>query len=302
METVWIVLCLTLLILCIVLFGKLIAIKKQLKSFKIEAEALKKEDYRKPIRINSFDKYIVEIANVLNAHIQMQKEFSVLYRNKEQQLHDIIIGISHDFRTPLTAIKGYLQMIDKSEKLCGKEQEYLKIVLQKTDYLKSLSDDFFEISVSETEKEIQFEDVDICVILIECLCGQYEKIQTKNIDTHFDIPNTRLVIESNAHILNRIFENLISNMIKYAKSSMEVCLKQENNTIIFEAANDIDDSSDIDIKNVFAPFYRGSSKKEDGSGIGLYVVKSLAERLNFEIWADFDKRGYFTITLTYKFF
>ncbi len=298
MANIWLY-CLmaVILIFGIVFFVKWIALKRQLRRFVLDAEKLKADDYMKVIRTRNFDRDIIAVTKVLNTYIQKEKKVSVLYKNKEQQLYDVITGISHDFRTPLTAIVGYLQMIEKSHCLSGKEEQYFGIVRQKTDYLKSLSDDFFEMSLVESRKETVCEKVDVCSLLTECLLGHYEQIEAKQIQTEFDIPQKTIFIESDSHALNRIFENLISNTIKYTKSYMTVSLKNPNGKIAVRFSNDVYAAETIETERIFEPFYRGGSRKEDGSGIGLYVAKALCEQLGFSIHAFFDDRGYFTIEI-----
>lgn len=295
------IICIILCILCIVLISMLADLKNQIRKFIKQLRKHRNPDYNSPIYVDSFNKDIVNLANELNQQLKSKEELSGIYQNKEKQLHDIIAGISHDFRTPLTATSGYLQMMEKSNKLDGKEEEYLKIAIHKTDYIKSLSNDFFELTALETNREeVVYEKVSINNIMTECLLGQYDKIQAMKLDTRFSIPEKPIIIDSNVHMLERIFENLFSNSLKYAQSFIGASLKCRNNTITIYILNDVADKNAIDISKVFDPFYRGKSRTKNGSGIGLYVVKQLSEQLNFNIQADFDRNGYFVITLTYK--
>ncbi len=189
-----------LLILFIALFIYIICIKRQIKKFSEEIEKLRSTDYNKLITVDGFNKEIVELANQLNRQIKEHRKIEILYQNKEQHLHDIITGISHDFRTPLTAINGYLQMIDKSKKLSGTEQEYLNIAVNKTEYLKNLSDDFFELTYIESKnQEIPLTPVNICNILTECILCRYDIITSLNLKTDFNIPETPVFIEQSAY-------------------------------------------------------------------------------------------------------
>ena len=295
------VICIILCIMCIAFVSEVISIKKQIRRFTCQLKKHRSTDYNSPIYVDSFNGDIVNLANELNRQLKSKKELSVIYQNREKQLHDIIAGISHDFRTPLTATSGYLQMIEKSKKLNGKEEEYLKIAIHKTNYIKSLSDDFFELTALETNKEeIVYEKVSINNIMTECLLGQYDKIQAMNLDTRFSIPEKPTIINSNVHMLERIFENLFSNSLKYAQSFIGAGLKYKNNTVTIYIFNDVADRNAIDTSKIFESFYRGKSRTKSGSGIGLYVVKQLSEQLNFNIRADFDRNGYFVIKLTYK--
>ncbi|MGN1456890.1 MAG: sensor histidine kinase [Acutalibacteraceae bacterium] len=298
MDMILIILCICLLILSLFTIGKLIITKKQIRNFTKETKALKNNDYKKPITLESFDDDIVELANALNDHINFQKEIYEKYLENERKLKEIISGISHDFRTPLTAANGYLQMIEKSKQLSGVEYEYLKIAIQKTNYLRTLSDDFFELALIESGKDnIESESINITRLMTECVLGQYYRIEAEKLIVDIDISEKPVFIIGNSHMLNRIFENLLSNAIKYAKNKISVKITTENKIAKIIVSNDVDDKSSIDISSVFNPFYRGDIRTKEGSGIGLFVVKNLSDKLGITIKADFDSNDYFVITL-----
>lgn len=298
MDMILIILCICLLILFLFTVGKLIITKNQIRNFTKETKTLKNSDYKKPITLESFDEDIVELANALNDHINLQKDIYEKYLENERKLKKIISGISHDFRTPLTAANGYLQMIEKSKQLSGVEYEYLKIAIQKTNYLKTLSDDFFELALIESGKDnIESESVNITRLMTECVLGHYYRIESEKLGVDIDIPEKPVFIIGNSHILNRIFENLLSNAIKYAKNKISVKITAENEIAEIIVSNDVYDKSSIDISSVFNPFYRGNIRTKEGSGIGLFVVKNLSDKLGITIKADFDSNDYFVITL-----
>ena len=298
MDMILIILCICLLILFLFTVGKLIITKKQIRNVTKETKALKNNDYKKPITLESFDEDIVELANALNDHINFQKEIYEKYLENERKLKEIISGISHDFRTPLTAANGYLQMIEKSKQLSGVEYEYLKIAIQKTNYLKTLSDDFFELALIESGKDnIESESINITRLMTECVLGQYYRIEAEKLIVDIDISEKPVFIIGNSHMLSRIFENLLSNAIKYAKNKISVKITTENEIAEIIVSNDVDDKSSIDISSVFNPFYRGDIRTKEGSGIGLFVVKNLSDKLGITIKADFDSNNDFVIAL-----
>lgn len=299
MEIILIILCICFLFLFVFTFLKLMIIKQQIKHFTEETKALKSDDYKKIITSESFDNDIVELANALNSHINFRNELYKKYLASDRRLKEIISGISHDFRTPLTAANGYLQMIEKSGQLSGVEHEYLEIAIQKTNYLKTLSDDFFELAVLESNKDNpELETVNITRLMTECILSQYYRIEDEQLSVDIDIPEKPVLIIGNRHILNRIFENLLSNAIKYAKSTISAKITDENGIVKIFVSNDVNDKGSIDISSIFNPFYRGNIRTKEGSGIGLYVVKTLSEQLGICVKAHFEKNDYFTITLT----
>ena len=124
--------CVCLLVILSVLFWKYLSLKKNIRHFSQELEKLKNSDYKQPVKVTDFDRDLVELAVKVNEHTDIQRQLGVEYENSRKQLGTVISGISHDFRTPLTASLGYLQMIEKSGELSDKNAEYLAIVMHKT--------------------------------------------------------------------------------------------------------------------------------------------------------------------------
>lgn len=288
-----------LFVLFFIFFVKYIILKKQIKSFGRQVESRKSIDYCSPITVDNFDRDIVELAVKLNEHTDIQRSLDVEYKRSKEQLNNVISGISHDFRTPLTASLGYLQMIKKSGELTEKNAEYLEIALQKNTYLKELSDEFFELSKIENgREEIVNENINLSNLLSDLIMEQYSWMQERNISPVFNIADG-IVIKSNPRYIMRIAENLFSNAEKYAHSRFGLSLAECGGKVILSVFNDTDDSTDIDIERVFEPFYKPSSRNKSGSGLGLYVIKCLCEKLSAEVFAELDEKKNFKITICF---
>lgn len=100
-----------------------------------------------------FDRDIVALAKALNDYSDQIKERNRALEQDRTRLKNVIAGISHDFRTPLTAVKGYLQLMKKGGRIDDRDMEYLDIAIAKTEYLRVLSDAFFEVSYAEAKDE-----------------------------------------------------------------------------------------------------------------------------------------------------
>ena len=278
---------------------KYISLKKQIKSFGRQVEQRKNIEYGSPIKVDNFDRDIVELAVKLNEHTDIQRSLDVEYKRSREQLNNVISGISHDFRTPLTASLGYLQMIEKSGELTGKNAEYLEIALQKNAYLKELSDEFFELSKLENGQEnVTLESINLSNLISDFVMEQYGWMQEREITPDFEISDG-IVIESNLNYVMRITENLFSNAQKYTLKNLGVSVSKNESGVAFSVFNDTEESMDIDITRVFEPFYKPVSRNKSGSGLGLYVVKCLSDKLGIEAKSEFDKNGFFRITVIF---
>lgn len=284
---IFIMICGLLLLVAAVLFVRILQYKRQLRSFAARLVERKAADMNQPVTVDYFDKDVIALADALNEYTDLIKQQTANLEGDRRQLKQVIAGISHDFRTPLTAAKGYMQMIDKSGQLDAKNSEYMQIAIEKTNYLKELSDTFFEVSAIEANTEpVQLEEVHLTNLLSELVMGQYEWIQERNLDTDFQIPEKDITIQSNAKLLSRIIENLFSNAKKYAVSKLQLTLTQAADGIVITMSNDTEVSEDFDISRVFEAFYREAARHSEGTGLGLYIVKCLADKLGMTVTAD----------------
>ncbi len=275
-----------LIALIIWLLYRLFSFKSAVKEYTKEIEKLNDDSYKQPFKVDFYDKDIVGLANVLNAHIERERELHNKNEQNKKELSNIISGISHDFRTPLTASLGYLQMIEKSNSLSDEQAEYLSVAISKNNYLKELSDDFFEISkLDKTQQELEIESVNLSNMFSELTLQQHQWISEQDIDISIDIPDG-IIVNSNAHALQRIIENLYSNTKKYAVSYLGAKLSQDNGTVTLCVYNDTEEIDSIDESLIFEPFHRSNSRTKSGSGLGLYICKILIGKLGGKIYAE----------------
>ncbi|MBO5343664.1 MAG: HAMP domain-containing histidine kinase [Ruminococcus sp.] len=280
--------CVCLFIILSIILWKYISVKRNIRQFSQELEKLKDNDYKQPVKVTDFDRDLVELAVKVNEHTDIQRQLGVKYEERKKQLGTVISGISHDFRTPLTASLGYLQMIEKSGELSDKNAEYLAIAMQKNCYLKELSDEFFELTkIENSNEELNLETINLSNLLTETLLEQHSWITERNIRTEFDIDDG-ILIETDTHCLTRILNNLMSNAQKYTADSFGAALKQDDERVMLRVSNTLADSASLDIDKVFEPFYRMDSRTAGGSGLGLYVVKMLCDRLGWTVCAELN--------------
>lgn len=295
MEIALAILCLCLLVAFIVVLTRHIGYKKQIKNISQEVHKLTHDEYSQPIKTNYFTKDMTELVNSLNEHIKYEKELTISYYNDKKELSNIISGISHDFRTPLTASLGYLQLLKKNGQFTKEQSEFLDIITDKNIYLKELADDFFEIS-KKNDDELTLKELDLSKLLTELTLQQYSWIENASIKANIDIENGICAV-SDTHSLKRIIDNLFSNCKKYVKSSISVSLKRAEERAVITISNDLENDNQIDADKIFLPFYRGASRSKEGSGLGLYICKALCDRMDAEITASINNN---IISITLK--
>ena len=283
MDIICIVIISVLFLCAVFLLVRLILLKKQIRIFTQKIKEKKDNDNKEPLKVITFDKDITELAGAFNDHFEKHYKDYAEYVKEKEKMNLIVTGISHDFRTPLTASLGYLQLIEKSGELKDPRNiKNLEIATQKNLYLKKLSDDFFDLSKMSfgKDRKLNITTVELTRILEESALQFYDLASEKNLDVSFNI-DKNIKIDADEHELTRIFDNLIGNSVKYAKSYVSVVLKGRMLTV----ENDMEDPDSVDTERIFEPFYRSSSRNMEGTGLGLYVVKDLMQEMGFEITA-----------------
>lgn len=284
----------------VILAVRLHQYKRQIKIFAEKTGARVEFDMNAPVSVDYFSKEITDLANALNAYTDKAKKYNLDLVKEQQRLKNVMAGISHDFRTPLTAARGYLQLLDKKGAIGTDERKYYNIIIEKMDYLAMLSDAFFSVSKLEAgASDMVPGQVNITKLLTENLLEQYPWIEQKGIEMSANIPEQDIYVMSNADCLMRIFENIFSNARKYTRTRLTIWLKQTDTdgSCVLTFENDMELQDEIDSGRVLEAFYRGSSRTSEGSGLGLYIVEQLAVRMNHRVDVEI-KENIFRIILT----
>ncbi|MBQ8923358.1 MAG: HAMP domain-containing histidine kinase [Lachnospiraceae bacterium] len=298
MEMVLIIICSLLVPVCIILAIRIGVLKKEMRDITVQIKEKQNNEKNQPVTVGSFGASSVDLANAINDYVNELEVKLKEYVVDREHLQRIIAGISHDFRTPLTSVDGYLQLINKSDELSDKEKEYLNVVINKVKFLRELSDDFLDLSIVENNESVEKNEIALIPFISEIILEQNEWIEARGIKADFSIPEKDIKLAANEHDLRRILENIFSNARKYAENWLKLSIVEEYDEsvlrIIFE--NDVADGNEIDIDEIFEPFVRSKDRHGEGSGLGLYVVKRLCSKLGIEIEATF-KNGVFGIEM-----
>lgn len=226
-------------------------------------------------------------------------------RRVEKQKNELITNVSHDLRTPLTSIMGYLRLLrDAKYEHVGQYKEYIEIAFSKSNQLQNLIDDLFEYT-KLTNEEMTLEREKKCINgilnqLIEELVPQAEE---RGLLFVKKIPKEKVYASVDSEKMVRVFDNLLMNAIKHSKDEGEigVSLQHEDDMIRISVTNQSEVFTKEELKNVFERFYKrdaSRSRASEGSGLGLAIAKSIVELHGGEIGAEYeDGLVQFTILL-----
>lgn len=201
--------------------------------------------------------------------------------SEDMRKKEFITNISHDLRTPLTTIMGYLKIIDEGKfKDEGELKEYLSIINRKTGYLKSLLDDFFSYSkLNSKDMDIEMFEIYEQELLRQIVDEEERNFKEKSLDLSLTMEETPIHIKGSGELLERAINNILSNALKYSKPDTKVFiyLKIENGYSVLEVRSTPKEKlKEADMERIFERLYKkDNSRNEEGSGLGLTITKEI---------------------------
>lgn len=271
-----------LIILIAFLLTYIFYMKKEMLNISNQLNDYNKFKTEKKIDVNLINKEIEELAESINRHIEIANELRINEIKSKENLKEMIANISHDLRTPLTSIVGYIQIIKSKYTMNDKNIEYLCRVENKAKDLQEMLEDFFDLSVMESsEYSLTFEYVDINEILCDTLVCYYDELEKRNIEPSIDIKKVEKTIGDKKSIV-RIIENLMSNTLKYSNGNVSIELNENDNNVNLTFMNSLEENKKIDTNRIFDKFYKNNDKSRSSksTGLGLCIVKTLMEKMN----------------------
>lgn len=247
-----------------------------------------------------------ELLQVINENLTAIRQEHITYQKQEKLLKEQIENISHDLRTPLTAVLGYLKLINK-DSLDTADAGYLETAIRRAESLQTLITQFYELSrVTSQDFSVKKESVDAARILRETCLEHYAQFEAAHLEINCQLPAHEICIHGDADALKRIFVNLLQNALRYAQSHIFVRV-QENpagGSVCFLFENDIlPEQAPSDPARLFDRFYmQEQSRSRGGTGLGLTISKSLTEHMGGSISASCRAGGalpLFTIQVTF---
>ena len=249
----------------------------------------------------------VEFENVCHTFNEMQHDILIereQLQKYEKARTDMIAGISHDLRTPLTAVRGTVKgMMDGVAATPEMQQKFLETAYRRTEEMEVLLKQLFFFSAMETGKlPLQLADFSLNHYVEKYICEKQADIGLS--DIHFSVyPSEKdLTISADPEQLQRILDNLLENSLKYAGiPDLHISIKvyREKRRAMLQFSDNGEGVSQAVMEHMFEEFYRGdaSRNQQKGNGLGLYIIKYLMEAMNGSVWAE--NRNGLLITLSF---
>ena len=268
--------------------------RKELREFRENLEYKEASEIKVALQSYSYTGELNEICKIIEAIIDSKNTMGQKYNASIENQNLMITNISHDFRTPLTSIMGYIDVYEKT-----RDEKYLEIIKKKAEELKELIDGFYDFSrlVSKSYK-IDKRVFNLDDFIKEEIVNYYDYYIAKG--QMIDVSLDRVRCFQDEKNLKIVVDNLISNMMKYSEGEDKIELKLKDGYFELKFSNLAQIETDDNIDRVFERNYTiYKSKNDASSGLGLNIVENLCELMGLEASVDY-KDNIFTITIKGK--
>lgn len=276
-------LCLALLVVILLL----IHIKMQLRSLSAQLNKRLKDGTRNYVHVSLLDGSVSRLAAEMNKCFVQDDQAKQTIEMEEKQFRKTIANISHDLRTPLTSVKGYLQLLEQ-EGPTETQRKRLTVIRKHADELGDLIEHFFEYSyLLSSDAELHYERFCLTDETAECIAASVLQLEGKHINVNIE-KFDRVLVTADREKTIRIIQNLIRNCIQHSAGDMTVDVTEENGAARLTFSNPVTDPYAIEPERLFERFYTAEKSRRKSTGLGLSIVRLLAEQLGGRAYASLE--------------
>lgn len=256
------------------------------------ATSLAAGDLSAKVELKGMPLFMAEHGMAMN-EIQKGINLALEERTKSERMKaELITNVSHDIKTPLTSIINYVDLLEKEDIENTKAKEYLAVLSRQSARLKKLIEDLIEASKASTGNiKFNMESVNAGVLLNQSIGEFVDRLEAGNITLVTDLPEEEIYLTADNRYLWRVFDNLMSNIVKYAQSGTRayIDLKEVDGKVLFSFRNTSKNELNISADELMERFVRGDkSRFTDGNGLGLSIAKSLTEAMGGKLSLAID--------------
>lgn len=277
------IVCIAFAIVVVLLLVKIALMRKSMREIEYSLDTILDGDTNAVITVTSGDRYIKGLAARLNTELRRLRAHRIKYENGDRELKEAVTNISHDLRTPLTAILGYLELLEQ-EKKSESVKKSLDVIENRAQVLKELTQELFQYTVILAQDKLTLEPIDLREVLEESILGFYGAMNEAEIVPELSITQSSVIRQSNRMAMARIFGNIIGNALKYSDGDFSVELRDDGQIIFKNHAGSLDK---LHVEKLFDRFYTVQEAR-GSTGLGLSIARSLVEQLGGSILAEYE--------------
>lgn len=274
-------------ILLLIITIQYVRYRRQIKSICRQMLFMEIQETNKMISTSCQKKEILELAEHINNLNDLRKKQIQEYKKKDESLKHAITSLSHDIRTPLTALSGYFQLMQESED----EKDHIRyatIISGKINSLKNMLEELFTYTKLQNDNyQLDMQRENITRIVSENIFSFYEEFKNRKIIPKIELDDKDAWVMCSGEAVGRVIRNIIKNALLHGKDNVEFAVKHEKGSFLFICRNCVEQPEEIEIEQVFIQFYKAdSARRSTSTGLGLAIAKELTERMNGEITAE----------------
>lgn len=287
-------LCGALAVLALSLWVRTRLLQHSLDDIAAQLEERLASDTNNPVFLSSRDPHARKLASELNTQLKELRRQRLRYENGDRELKEAVTNVSHDLRTPLTAVCGYLELLDKSDK-SPEQARYLALISDRAGAMRQLTEELLRYSVAAGgEERPLLEPVDLNAAVEEAVASFYGALVEGGVTPRVSLPEGRVVRDLDRAALSRVLGNLLTNALKYGGRELDVALAQDGTITLSNAAPGLDE---VQVGRLFDRFYTVETGRSS-TGLGLSIAKALTERMGGTIGAQYEA-GWLTVVLRF---
>lgn len=243
---------------------------------------------------------VAELVNSINKLLALYEESINKLEQHEISVKETITNVSHDLRTPLTAIRGYTQMLLSSSELKPEEREIIEIIDERGKVLNQLLNQLFVFARIEAEEmELTYGKLDLNVVLRSTLVSFYQAFEERNAEPILNIAETPFIYYGDENAITRVFSNVLSNALVHGSGNYQITSYSDEKKYFIKFENSTQDIEVSDLEKIFDRFYTtDKSRTKKTTGLGLAISRKLVEKMGGNICADLKNEA-FSVIVTF---
>ena len=270
-----------LLLIIFVLAAKVYFLRKSAQEIRDAFRDRLTVDTNTLIDVSTRDPYMRKLAADINVQLRLLRQQRHKYLTGDRELKEAVTNISHDLRTPLTAICGYLDLLDNEDK-SENTSRYLSLIGNRVEAMKQLTEELFRYSVILSTGELVLEPVCVNGVLEEGIAAFYGVLTSRDIQPEIHITETRIERQLNREALGRVFSNILNNALKYSDGDLFITLRDDGEIIFSNTASSL---NGVQVGKLFDRFFTVEAAR-NSNGLGLAISKTLVEQMGGSISAE----------------
>ncbi len=268
-------------------------LRRGAKALRLDLSQKLREDTNTLLSLPCRDRELRRLAASLNEELRLLRKERLRYQQGDRELKEAVVNVSHDLRTPLTALSGYVELL-KGEHLSPAGQRYLSQIEDRAQAMQAMTEELFRYSLAAEETALTLEPVDLRAAVEEALLSFYGAFQQKGVVPQLSLPQGPVTRQLDKTALSRVLGNILTNALKYSPGELAVALSPAGVLTFSNPAPGLDP---VSAGRLFHRFYTVESSAQS-TGLGLSIARELTQRLGGTISARWES-GRLQVELTF---